>query len=178
MNGLPTVVTKAGTERNARPWPALTELCRTDCAFADRPILVTGATGFLAGHFLHWWRRLGGRSVSLVRAKSHAEALARLCRAQAHIAEADSKFATAPLSGIEALSGDLRFAHCGVAQSDRARLRSLDLEVMWHFAANLQFDRRLKSRIRRDNVIGTRNALDLARAVGARRFVYVSTVRW
>jgi nucleoside-diphosphate-sugar epimerase len=47
--------------------------------------------------------------------------------------------------------------------------------IFWHAAASLRYEERYRDQIFRDNVDGTRRMLDLASAVGAKRFNYIST---
>ena len=54
-------------------------------------------------------------------------------------------------------------------------LASENIETVWHFAASLRFEKAHSSELMADNVGGTRNAMATARAIGARRFVYIST---
>jgi len=47
--------------------------------------------------------------------------------------------------------------------------------VFWHAAASLRYEERDRVQIFRDNIDGTRRVLELARALGVKRFNYVST---
>lgn len=138
-------------------------------------LLITGATGFLGGHFLYWWRRSGGRAVAIARAPDERSARQRLMLRQQESAAAYAHVAASDLDAITAVPGDVRLPLCGLKTAHLKALRTENIESVWHFAANLRFEKGQSSELIADNVGGTRNAMAMAKAVGARRFVYIST---
>jgi dihydroflavonol-4-reductase len=112
-----------------------------------KPILVTGATGFVGWHVARKLMDRGGR----VRA---------LARDPAKLRE---------LSGVEPVSGDLR-------DSASLRRAVEGCGVVYHVAADYRLWTREPQEMFRSNVEGTRSLLEAARDVGVERFVYTSTV--
>ncbi len=112
-----------------------------------KPVLVTGASGFL-GH--HVARQLldQGRSVrALVRATSHLR----------------------DLDGAETVTGDLQ-------DSDSLQRAASGCEVVYHVAADYRLWAKDPGELYRSNVEGTRNLIAAAKQAGASRMVYTSTV--
>lgn len=112
-----------------------------------KPILITGASGFLGWHVA---RRLLGRGWS-VRA---------LVRPQSRLRE---------LEGVVRVDGDLRDR----ASLDQA---VSGCSAVFHVAADYRLWARHNSELYASNVDGTRNLLEAARVAGVERFVYTSTV--
>jgi len=138
-------------------------------------VLVTGAAGFLGGHFALWWRKSGGRVVALVRADDDAAARLRILQRQSMSAAAYDQAPPREHDSIAPLVGDLGLPLCGVAPARLDELCALGIDTVWHFAANLRFEQGRYDEVMSSNVNGTANAMDLAVAVGARRFIYIST---
>jgi nucleoside-diphosphate-sugar epimerase len=125
-------------------------------------VLLTGATGFLGMEVLaRLLERTEREVVCLVRASDQSAADARLDGVLGTLYRDPS-----PYRGrVQALTGDLT---TGVRPPDA------EIDVVCHCAASITFDLPLEE-AREINVEGTRAMLELARAVGARRFVHVST---
>jgi nucleoside-diphosphate-sugar epimerase/pimeloyl-ACP methyl ester carboxylesterase len=138
------------------------------------PMLITGATGFIGGHFLRRALRAGHRPTLIVRADSEAAAAVKLQASQIDIASTYAECAAAPTDDFTALCGDICQPHGGLRQDRLAGLRGRVAEL-WHFAASLNHEERLRDSIYLHNVQGTRHMLELARILGCRRFVYIST---
>ena len=113
---------------------------------AVKPVLVTGASGFIGWHVA---RRLLDRGVS-VRA---------LVRPASRLRELD----------VERVDGDLR----DPASLERAVQNT---SVVYHIAADYRLWAKNPSELFRSNVDGTRNLLEAARRAGVERVVYTSTV--
>ena len=116
-----------------------------DAAIA-KPVLVTGASGFLGWHVARVLIERGYPVRALVRAGSRVRELA-----------------------VEAVTGDLRDP-----QSLAAAVAGCGL--VFHVAADYRLWARDASEIYRSNVGGTRNLLEAAERAGVRRVVYTSTV--
>jgi dihydroflavonol-4-reductase len=112
-----------------------------------KPILVTGATGFVGWHVA---RKLIDRG----------ERVRVLVRDPARLRELD---------GVEPVSGDLR-------DSASLKKAVEGCGVVYHVAADYRLWARDPQEMFRSNVDGTRSLLEAARDVGVERFVYTSTV--
>jgi dihydroflavonol-4-reductase len=111
-----------------------------------KPVLVTGATGFLGWHVARELTERGFR----VRA---------LARDPGKIRELD----------VEAVTGDLRNPESLERAVDGC-------SVVYHVAADYRLWAKDSSELYRSNVDGTRNLLAASQAAGVERFVYTSTV--
>jgi nucleoside-diphosphate-sugar epimerase len=139
-------------------------------------IFVTGGSGFLGSHFLCWARRIGRvAAVVLVRASDDASRKRKLIRACATAAQSYEKFSFDELPQLTVVGGDVEKTLCGLAPAKVAELRAADIEEFWHFAASLRFEASERAAIIDRNVRGAENAVKLAAALGAKRFVHVST---
>lgn len=111
-----------------------------------KPVLVTGATGFVGWHVARLLEGSGRRVRALVRPGSRLRELE-----------------------AEAVTGDLRERE----SLDRA---AAGCDTVYHVAADYRLWARDPSEIWRSNVEGTRNLLEACRAAGVERIVYTSTV--
>jgi nucleoside-diphosphate-sugar epimerase len=128
-----------------------------------RRVLLTGATGFLGMEVLaRLLERSDDEVLCLVRAPDRAAAEQRLDDVLAKL----YRDAIPYRERVHALPGDLT---TGIEPPTDA-----GIDVVCHCAASIAFDLPLDE-AREINVDGTCVILDLARAVGARRFVHVST---
>lgn len=114
----------------------------------DRPVAVTGATGFVGYHVARLLVSLGARVRALVRARSRTEHLER-CAIEMVLAPLDC-----PEALVRALAGQDLVIHLAGA----VHLRE-DWQGVWQ-----------------TNVEGTRQILRAARETQVRRFVYVSSI--
>jgi nucleoside-diphosphate-sugar epimerase/pimeloyl-ACP methyl ester carboxylesterase len=149
-----------------------------------RPILLTGATGFLGGHYLLRRITWPGEVYALVRGDSPEQARARL---YAHLADCAASYGLAlPKALLDArlkvLIGDITHPRCGIDADTLTQLRAAGVRETWHCAASLKFEDRHRQEIIAHNVEGTGNmlALFLALAEGdtasaPAEFVHVST---
>jgi dihydroflavonol-4-reductase len=111
-----------------------------------KPVLVTGASGFLGWHVARQLRERGYAVRALVRAGSR-------------VAELD----------VECVTGDLR----DPASLERA---VAGCGLLFHVAADYRLWARHPGELYRSNVDGTRNLLEAAKNAGVERVVYTSTV--
>jgi dihydroflavonol-4-reductase len=112
-----------------------------------KPVLVTGATGFVGWHVARTLLERGFPVRALVRAAGRVR----------------------ELDGIEEAHGDLR-------DKDSLRRAVQGCGLVYHVAADYRLYARDESAMYHSNVDGTRNLLDVARQAGVERFVYTSTV--
>jgi nucleoside-diphosphate-sugar epimerase len=169
-----TISTAQRMTWKGKAWRSLDELVAASDSRGGT-VLITGATGFLGGHFLYWWRRSGGRAVAVARAADERSARQRLMLRQRESAAAYAHVAASDLGAITTVPGDVRLPLCGLKAAHVNALKTENIESVWHFAANLRFEKGQSSELIADNVGGTRNAMAMAKAVGARRFVHIST---
>jgi dihydroflavonol-4-reductase len=111
-----------------------------------RPILITGASGFVGWHVARLLLERGHRVRALVRAASHI-----------------------PELEVERVTGDLR-------DPDSLTRAAEGCELVFHVAADYRLWSRNPGELYESNVDGTRNMLSAAKAAGVERFVYTSTV--
>jgi dihydroflavonol-4-reductase len=113
---------------------------------ALKPVLVTGASGFVGWHVARLLRERGYRVRALARPSS-----------------------TIPELDVERATGDLR----DPASLERA---VAGCGVVFHVAADYRLWSKEPAEMYRSNVDGTRNILSAAKAAAVERFVYTSTV--
>src|SRR3954471_20740213 len=111
-----------------------------------KPVLVTGASGFLGWHVAQVLLERGRAVRALVRAGSRV-----------------------PELGVETVTGDLR----DPASLERA---AAGCELVFHVAADYRLWAKDPRDLYRSNADGTRNLLTAARQAGVERVVYTSTV--
>jgi dihydroflavonol-4-reductase len=112
-----------------------------------KPILVTGATGFVGWHVARRLIERGARIRALVRDPARLR----------------------ELDGVEPATGDLR--------DSASLVRAVEgCSVVYHVAADYRLWTREPAEMFRSNVEGTRSLLEAARNAGVERFVYTSTV--
>lgn len=132
--------------------------------------LVTGATGLVGGALvLELLAETDDRVLALARPgdTSADERLHSSLRTAATAYGLDAS--SLPLHRVQALPGDITAEGCGVPD------RSVQADVLWHSAASLRYEDRYEADIRRTNVDGTRNVLELARRSGVRVANMIST---
>src|SRR5262249_51442754 len=150
------------TTWNGQPWRSLDEFVVARDSHAGT-LLVTGATGFVGGHFLYWWRRSGGRAGARGRASDEPSARPRLLLRQHEVADAYAHVVPSGLGAITVVSGDVRLPFFGLKASQLNALRAEEIDSVWHFAASLRFEQGQSSEVMADNVEGTRNAMAVAK---------------
>ena len=121
-----------------------------------RPLLLTGATGFLGMELLARYLERTDRTVyALVRARDDAEAQARLRAAVARVVDVPGRFDHRLL----AIRGDVALPGLGLSNSRRLALAESVTEIV-HAAASVSFTLPLEE-AREINVEGTRRLLEL-----------------
>ncbi len=120
-----------------------------------KPVLVTGATGFVGWHVARQLLERGERVRALVRDPARsAQALAELAGIG---------------TGLETVSGDLR-------DEDSLARAATGCGAVYHVAADYRLWAPRPEQMYRSNVDGTRSLLAAARKAGVERCVYTSTV--
>jgi thioester reductase-like protein len=122
---------------------------------------VTGATGFIGRHLVERLLEREGTVYVLVREGSRAR-----------LEELMSRWG-APPDRIIPVTGDLTAPMLGVSDEDAARLE--DVDHFFHLAAVYDMSADDETN-RRSNVEGTKNAVDLANRLRARRLHHVSSI--
>lgn len=149
-------------------------------------IFLTGATGFLGGHFLLQRIAWPGRVFTLVRGESEKQARARL---YSHLTECAASYGMAlPKDLLDerltVLIGDITRPLCGLGEIEIETLRNADIREFWHCAASLKFEDRHRNEIFSQNIDGAGHMLDLFQAacavdaaenIDSREFVHIST---
>lgn len=140
-------------------------------------IVLSGATGFLGSNFLFWRLRQSGKIYVLVRGESVAHARERVYDALSVCATAyNQPIPKAEIdSKLEYILGDMTDTLCAISKNDLATLSAADISEFWHCAASLKFEDRHKEEIYRHNIDGTANIMDVARRIGCRHYLHIST---
>ncbi len=125
--------------------------------------LVTGASGFIGKRLVRRLLARPGSQVYFLMRDTSPERIAAL-----------RSYWSADEERAIPVFGDLVKPRLGISAKDRARLKG-KIDHFFHLAAvyNLQADPELEMTA---NVEGTRNALDLAEAIGAARFHHMSSI--
>ena len=145
-------------------------------SFSRASIFVTGATGFIGSHFvLEWLNQNMGPVKALVRSTFLLDKDERLVQALKTAQTANGAPCLPALEDLETLEGDVTQSACGLVPATIARLRDGNMEVFWHFASDLRHEAHHQKVLQHTNIEGAMNAAALAAALGAKRFVYVST---
>ena len=119
----------------------------------QRTLFVTGATGFLGGHFLRYLLRCGtARIVALTRSAGETPFDQRL----AHLQRLHP-------GRIGCVEGDVGLPGLGLSKCDTTTL-SATVDEVWHLAAITKFEEILREEIVRVNLTGTSHVLDVARS--------------
>ncbi|GED71971.1 hypothetical protein BRE01_56730 [Brevibacillus reuszeri] len=124
-------------------------------------ILITGATGFLG-------KKL---SQDLV---NEGHTLFLLARNEQKASQLLQSFADKDKTNVHIVMGDISQTGLGLAKQDLQHVQH-KIDAVYHLAAYLSFDPAHKSQTFTVNVDGTKNTLLFAEAIGAKRFIYVST---
>lgn len=165
---------------------SLSQRLQQEALQASHSILLTGATGFLGGHYLLHRIAGPGRVHALVRGQTREQARARLYEHLAHCAAAYGR--PLPKAELDARLvvhlGDITLPLCGLDEDDLAQLHDSGVSQFWHCAASLKFEDRHRSEILSHNIEGTANMLALfarflrgtdGQQAGAAEFVHIST---
>jgi thioester reductase-like protein len=139
---------------------------------AQRPILLTGATGFVGMELLaRYLERTQRPVVTLIRARDDAQAQARLDEVLANmLGDNASRYR----GRVTALAGELTAPHLGL-DPQRWSALAAELGMIVHSAASVSFSLPLDE-ARAINLEGTRRMLELAeRAEALERYAHIST---
>ncbi|MFK4998358.1 SDR family oxidoreductase [Bacillus sp. N9] len=125
-------------------------------------IFLTGSAGFLGGKLM--WNLLSDTDHDLYMLVRDLE------RAQ----NVTENFPIEFQNRIHLLQGDITQPSCGLAESQIQSLQN-KIHVFYHLAALVKFDLELRDEIFSVNYEGTKNALELGKAILAEKFFYIST---
>lgn len=135
--------------------------------------LFTGATGFVGSAIiLDLLMNTCDNILCVVRAGENQSANERLLQTLANAANGyrmEQTVVEGIRSRCKGISGDILEEHCGIYEKIPENTH------FWHCAASLKFEDRHKDAIFETNVTGTKNAISLAKNIGAKSFNYVST---
>ncbi|VUD46770.1 Linear gramicidin synthase subunit D [Thalassocella blandensis] len=141
-------------------------------------IFLTGATGFLGGHFLFWKLQTPGKVYVLVRASDADNARQRI----RDNLEVCARSYNLPMLADSVLNerlicviGELKSSKLGISEEQIAELAQAGIREVWHSAASLSFRWEDKDKIDATNLLGVENLLELASMCDIPRIVYVST---
>lgn len=135
---------------------------------------VTGATGFIGSHFAVSASDRN-RLFCLVRGGSDAKARVRLLHKLSIAESAYDGAKHANLDCIDVIRGNIKDNWLGVSRENIEMLQAEGIDIFFHFAASLNFEKDRLEKINKHNVQGVKNAIALAARMGVQRFVYVST---
>lgn len=130
-----------------------------------RTLFVTGATGFLGGHFLRYLLRCGNdRVIALTRSAGGVPFDQRLAYLQ-HLHPCR----------ITCVEGDITHPGLGLSHQDAAYIAET-VDDVWHLAAITKFEDILREKILRTNLNGTKHVVEATRHFKRlTRFHHVST---
>lgn len=158
-------------------YPTLYQLVENQ-TFQPANALITGVTGFLGGHFVFWRLQIPGTLFLLVRAEDKDAGWQRIIDSLTLAAESYAM----PLPSeaelrerIVCVLGDMLEPNCGIESTDMQALQNAEIDHVWHCAADMGFLPKHRDRLIRTNVQGTEMLMSVAKLVGVKRFVYIST---
>ncbi|WP_243387362.1 SDR family oxidoreductase [Bacillus kexueae] len=125
-------------------------------------IFLTGATGFLGGKLIQ----------NLLKNKNHT--LYVFARNIQKAAKLRQTFPASDQQRIHIVEGDITRPFGGLGEEDINWLKG-KIDAIYHLAALVKFDEELREELFATNYDGTKHILDLATAIGAKKFYYVST---
>lgn len=125
-------------------------------------IFLTGATGFLGGKLL----------TNLLQSTDHT--LYVLVRDFERAEQAIQKLPSDASQRIRLFKGDITEVNCGLSQSELEGLKG-QVDIVYHLAALVKFDEELRDELFSINYGGTKHVLELAKAISAKKFFYIST---
>jgi len=132
---------------------------------------VTGAAGFMGGNLLTELLCADGENRVYALARSSDESTAR-----DRVVSTLRSRGAANAARVGVFDGDITENDCGLTSADVEQTsRHENPLVFWHLAASLRWETGRRDSIFEANVDGTRNAMELAKNLGADLFVYVST---
>jgi len=136
----------------------------------SKNILLTGGTGFIGSNIAYRFLQRGDKVYFLIRPKEGIEPGKRI---EDSIKVIDDNFHLGQYQ-YDILEGDITSPFCGIAKEKISQLNG-NIDEFWHAAASFSFDELEAELTKRVNLGGTRNALDLASAIGSPPFHHLST---
>ncbi|MCP3029171.1 SDR family oxidoreductase [Halobacillus sp. A5] len=126
-------------------------------------LFLTGSTGFLGGKLINNLMDDTDHHVYvLVRNVAKGERLI-------------NQFSEDKQNRIHLIKGDITAPYCGLSQEQFDKLQHLGMQCFYHSAALVKFDVELSDELFEINYEGTKNTLELAKALDVQKFFYIST---
>lgn len=143
-----------------------------------KKIAMTGATGFLGGHFVRMYINHFPAAIhAVIRGASTEECRAKFMRNMETVHASYSE--QCPLEkyslSVNCIKGNIEQTDLGLSGNDIDLLQAQRIHEFWHFAASLNFEEKKSEQIFSQNVEGALNTLALAKKAGANHFIYIST---
>lgn len=143
-----------------------------------KTIAVTGATGFLGGHFVRMYlNHFPATLHAIVRGASLDECRMKIERNMetVHTSYSEPCPIGRYVNSINCIRGNIEQRDLALLPDDIALLQTQNIDEFWHFAASLNFEEQKSEQIFAQNVEGAKNTLSLAKKIGAKHFIYIST---
>lgn len=136
-----------------------------------KTIFMTGATGFIGSNLAVRFLERGYNLKLLVR-EMNVDIRSRIDKVFSNLLTGDKY--NELKEKIEVIKGDITHRYLGMAKRDLVRIGD-EVQDIFHCAASVSFEDKNKKMIKRQNVDGTRNILELARKLKIKNFHYMST---
>lgn len=136
----------------------------------NKTVLLTGGTGFIGRHIAHQLIKDGVCLRLLIRKRNSEDIKERVRNVFRSIIPQNTDYN----DSYEVLEGDIKEQNLLLNDADCENLKN-KIDEVWHCAAALSFEEKNAKETKKVNVEGTKNVLDLACRIGARKFHFIST---
>lgn len=135
-----------------------------------KTVLLTGGTGFIGRHIAHQLIKDGIYLKLLIRKGKSEDIKERVRNIFRSIIPQNIDYS----NSYEVLEGDIKEHNLLLKDADCENLKDR-IDEVWHCAAALSFDEKNAVETKKVNVEGSKNVLELACRIGARKFHFIST---